>query len=123
MAERADHHGVRPGVIAGVLAGLVLMVLTVIGAVHLLADRLDTPLAGANAPMDFRIPGPQLESAPQYDRARYFAEKDRLLDRYEWIDRDKGIARIPIDVAMKLVSGSAVPKDATRDPSVQGATR
>jgi hypothetical protein len=56
--------------------------------------------------MDAQISGPQLESAPQYDRAQYFAEKQHLLESYGWIDARRGVARIPIDVAIQILAQS-----------------
>jgi hypothetical protein len=115
MADRSrseGQHGVRTGVVAAVLAVLALVIVAVAGAVRVLSSSWDSPLAGANAPMDMRIAGPQLQSAPQLDRSRFFADEQRLLDRYEWIDREKGIARIPIDEAMRLVAKERAGKKA-----------
>lgn len=116
-------HGMRTGVIAGAIAALGLVVIAVAGAVHLLAASWETPLAGPNAPMDSRIAGPQLESAPQYERARYFAEKNALLDQYAWIDRGNGIARIPIAVAMRLLAAPASGADPDEGRPSEGAGR
>lgn len=56
-----------------------------------------------NAPMDFHVAGAMLESAPQRDYAGYLAEKQRLLNTYQWVDEQAGTARIPIDQAMRLM--------------------
>jgi hypothetical protein len=60
--------------------------------------------AANTPPQPFQGTTPLLQPAPQPDRAAYFAEKHRLLDSYGWVDRQAGIARIPLDEAMKLVA-------------------
>jgi len=97
-------HGVNARAIAIVIAVFAVVVVSVGVVTHILARGWDVPLAGANAPMNMKIDGAVLESAPQDERARYFAEKARLLDRYEWIDRKHGIARIPIEAAMQMLT-------------------
>jgi hypothetical protein len=72
-----------------------------------------------NTPFDLRVEGPALESAPQADRAAYMAEKEKLLHGYQWIDRQAGIARIPIEQAMRILADNAA-VDATPQ---QGAMR
>ena len=118
MPERdTAHHDIRAGAVLATLGALLTVILLVGGAVHLLAIWWDTPVAGANAPMNVRIEGPVLESAPQYERSRYFAAKDELLRSYGWIDRKGGIARIPIEDAMKIMAGERLtrPRDAQRN--------
>jgi hypothetical protein len=58
--------------------------------------------AGPNGPNAPATSLPALQSAPQQDRAAYEAEKKRLLNRWEWIDRRAGIARIPVEDAMRI---------------------
>lgn len=55
-------------------------------------------------PQPMRVPAPQLETAPQPERKAYEAEKARLINSIGWVDRQSGIARIPIDDAMQLVA-------------------
>ncbi len=49
------------------------------------------------------FPAPQLQTDPRTDRARLEAAQKELLESYAWVDRDKGIARIPITRAMRLI--------------------
>jgi len=97
-------HGLALRPIAWTVGAGVLTIVIVGVVMHVLANRWNTPLQGANAPLQMHIEGASLESAPQIDRARYFAEKEQLLQRYEWIDRDRGVARIPIDEAMRMLA-------------------
>ena len=105
MPDREQRsHGIHTGVVAAALGTFALVIVAAALSVHALATWWDAPLAGANASApSVHIEGPRLDSAPQYDRDRYYAEKDRLLDRYEWIDREHGIARIPIEAAMEAL--------------------
>jgi hypothetical protein len=59
----------------------------------------------ANAPpQPFQGTAPLLQPAPQPDRVRYMQDKRHLLDSYGWVDRQAGIARIPLDEAMRLLA-------------------
>lgn len=69
--------------------------------------RLLGPAANAaanGAAVRAAIPAPRLESAPQPERAAYFARKQQRLDTYGWVDRKAGIAHIPLDDAMALMA-------------------
>ena len=72
------------------------------------------PLAGPNGPRDFAIRPPVLESAPLAARNRFEAEKRALLEGYGWADRERGLARIPVERAMDLMAsrGPAGPESA-----------
>ncbi|MGZ5094068.1 MAG: hypothetical protein ACXWCY_07485 [Burkholderiales bacterium] len=106
MPERREgdqHHGLHVKTVLAALGGLMLVVVLVALAVHAFATWRDTPLAGPNAPMDAQIAGPKLQSAPQFERAEFVAEKQHLLESYGWIDPKRGVARIPIEVAMQML--------------------
>jgi hypothetical protein len=45
-----------------------------------------------------------LQTAPKSDVERLRAREDRRLNSFGWVDRDKQIARIPIEDAMKLLA-------------------
>jgi hypothetical protein len=49
-----------------------------------------------------RPPDPQLQVSPALDLQKYRAAEQDLLTSYDWVDREKGIVRIPVDDAMKL---------------------
>jgi hypothetical protein len=56
----------------------------------------------------FRAPAPLLQAAPQVERSEYFAEKARLTGSYGWVDRQAGIARIPVEEAMRMMAARTV---------------
>lgn len=48
---------------------------------------------------------PRLQSDPRTDRIGLQAEQEKQLAGYAWVDRDRGLARIPIERAMTLIAG------------------
>jgi hypothetical protein len=64
----------------------------------------------AGAPGAFRqatersFPAPALQTKPQDDLKRFELEQRTAVYSYGWVDRSKGIARIPIPEAMRIVA-------------------
>jgi hypothetical protein len=48
-------------------------------------------------------PQPRLQQSPPIDLREMRSAEDQLLNRYSWVDRDKGVVRLPIDRAMDLL--------------------
>jgi hypothetical protein len=46
---------------------------------------------------------PRLQSAPAHDYVQIAREQEQMLTSYGWVDRQKGIARIPIERAIDLL--------------------
>ena len=55
-------------------------------------------------PTQHDFPKPALQTSPKEDLARVEFEQRTGLSGYAWIDRSKGLARIPIDEAMRIVA-------------------
>jgi hypothetical protein len=55
-------------------------------------------------------PEPRLQTNPKEDLRVLRARDEALLKSYGWTDKDAGIARIPIEEAMKLVVARGLPK-------------
>lgn len=51
------------------------------------------------------FPEPRLQIDETQDRDALRAEESERLERYAWVDRRKGVVRIPIDRAMDLIAG------------------
>ena len=62
--------------------------------------RRDTRPALVEAPKE--RPEPRLQISPQGDLEELRRQEDEILSTYRWIDRDKGVARIPINRAMEI---------------------
>ena len=50
------------------------------------------------------FPEPALQKKPQDDLKRFELEQRMSLSGYGWVDRSKGIARIPIEEAMRIIT-------------------
>ncbi len=67
------------------------------------------PKAFSN-PANVRRPaGTVLEETPVVDLARERAAEDKILNSYGWVDKDKGIVRIPIDQAIDMLAQKGLP--------------
>ena len=56
-----------------------------------------------------RPPAPQLEETPALDLARERAAEEELLHTYGWIDKQAGVARLPIERAIELMAQRGLP--------------
>lgn len=54
-------------------------------------------------------PEPRLQALPPLDLEKFRAQEDARLNTYGWIDRDAGIAHIPVDRALELVAERGLP--------------
>ena len=61
------------------------------------------PLAPAALNPMKEPPQPRLQASPPIDLREMRAAEDQLLHHYSWVDRDKGVVRIPIERAMDLL--------------------
>ncbi|KAA3450598.1 hypothetical protein C7I87_11040 [Mesorhizobium sp. SARCC-RB16n] len=53
--------------------------------------------------------GPTLQHSPGADLAAFRKQEDEELGKLAWVDRGAGIARIPIEDAMKLIAARGLP--------------
>lgn len=54
-------------------------------------------------------PEPRLQVSPRADLAALRRAEERLLHSYGWVDREKNIARVPIERAMEMVVQKGLP--------------
>lgn len=114
MSEESD---VDIRAILGFGAGLVLVAIVVhlflwwlLGAYNRQAERSQTHLYPLAAGQQEQIaPGPRLQDNPQQDMRELRAKQEALLERYAWVNRGSGIARIPIEEAMRMVVERGLP--------------
>jgi hypothetical protein len=69
------------------------------------ADPPQSPLAVDEPP-----PPPRLEVDPGADLGRLRRAEEKTLSTYGWIDRQQGVARVPIDQAIKLLAERGLPE-------------
>ncbi|MCA0032171.1 hypothetical protein [Mesorhizobium sp. B263B2A] len=116
MAKAHRHpetRDVRPRMLVAFGAGLVLFIASAAIGMKLAFNTTPTwlPLSANTSPEN-----PELQTAPKQDLTSFRAEEDRQLKMLGWVDRNAGIARIPIDDAMWAVVSNGLP-----DWSQQGA--
>jgi hypothetical protein len=61
-------------------------------------------------------PEPRLQTTPRQDMNDLRAREDQLLNSYGWVDKEKGVVRIPIDRAMQLVVERGLPTRSESGP-------
>jgi hypothetical protein len=98
----------------GFIATLVTLLLCVLLAIWLFPQilqdrRLTSPLPS--------YPSPQLQADPPADMRAFLHREADQLNSGGWIDRNAGIAHIPIDEAMKLLAARGIPDWPTATPS------
>lgn len=88
----------------------VLIGVAVVVSMLLLAALLSAWLTGAAGPArrgstDTPLSSPRLlESDPAAARAAFERDKQQQLHGYGWIDRDRGIAHVPVERAMQMMA-------------------
>jgi hypothetical protein len=55
------------------------------------------------------FPQPRLEENERTQLRSFIEDQDQKLATYDWVDKDKGIVRIPIDRAMELIAKRGLP--------------
>jgi hypothetical protein len=89
--------------------GLVALALAAGGAIALLA-AWDEDGRGPRMPApEAWVPAPRLETQPREALQGYLDEKRALLGSYAWVDPAAGIARVPIEQAMRAMSDAPGP--------------
>src|SRR5262245_1179145 len=104
----------RVAILAGVL---VLVIAAAMGLTAFMFDRLAAREAGRQAPPSTLVeqpgrrlpPEPRLQEDPMADLARMRAEEQAALDGYGWVDREHGVARIPVQRAMEILVQRGLP--------------
>ena len=93
------------------IVGAIVVAVVVASALALIGLRvwLIGTVPGAAGPtvsprLSQQFPPPRLQRDPQQERADYFAEKQRELSEYGWVDHDRGVVRIPIERAIELLA-------------------
>lgn len=121
--ERED---LSPGGVMYFMVGLLVVVIAIYlivdGMYHFL-DRYEAEHQASMSPMitpnpDTRaitpedplsFPQPRLETNERTQLTDYIQKQDQKLLTYDWIDKDSGTVRIPIDRAMDLIAQRGLP--------------
>ncbi|MGA6988724.1 MAG: hypothetical protein WBZ01_21920 [Terriglobales bacterium] len=73
----------------------------------MVAPEANTRMVTPEDPQTF--PQPRLEVNERTELRSFIEDQDRLLATYGWVDKNKGIVRIPIDRAMELIAKRGLP--------------
>jgi hypothetical protein len=116
MYEEEDFNA--PAVVAsgaGIAALVALAIVAVVGFFAIF-ESLSAPGPNAHplAKPEQLPPFPRLQARPENDLSAMRAREDSILYTYGWVDRQKGIVRIPIGRAMDLLAARGLP---ARPPS------
>ena len=109
MAKAHRHPEVRdvqPGVLLAFSGGLLLFIALATIGVKL---AFNTTPSWLPVPANTSPESPGLQTAPKQDLISFRAEEDRQLKVLGWVDRDAGIARVPIDDAMWAIVSNGLP--------------
>jgi hypothetical protein len=89
---------------------LVAIVLTVLLGVAPLIIRAGFPATRGDVDRRLNIapPAPRLQTNPRADLDAYLDEQQSLLNSYGWVDRDKGIAREPVTMAIQRLARDGI---------------
>jgi len=107
---RAHRHpetrDVQPGLLIAFGAALLAFI-----AVAAIGMKLAFNTTSAWLPLSTNLSpqAPGLQAAPKQDLVSFRAEEDRQLNMLGWVDRNAGIARIPIEDAMWAVVSNGLP--------------
>jgi len=81
------------------------------------AASTDTPRSALAAPQGTAPPAPNLLTNEPGNLHSFREGEDKALSTYEWVDKDKGVVRIPIDRAKELLLERGLPtRGATETP-------
>jgi hypothetical protein len=92
--------------VAAIYVGL--LVLIVISAFVLIA-AYPTSLPDVDRKLTIAPPGPRLQTDAVGNLRHFRAEEEKRLNGYSWVDKSKGIVRIPIEQAMKKLVTTGIP--------------
>lgn len=93
------------GIIGLIFVGI--LILLVISPLVIIAS-FPTTLSDVSRALTFEPPQPRLQTDPSEDLVRFRGEEEKRLNRYYWIDKEKGVVHIPIQQAMKELAEEGI---------------
>jgi hypothetical protein len=58
-------------------------------------------------------PAPRLQADPRADLLAQHAKEDAVLETYGWVDKSRGVVRVPIERAIEILAERGLPARAT----------
>lgn len=115
--EVSDINPKRVAMVGLALATVIALVLLVTYGLFQYFYRGETPTRPLPSPLSYTreaTPEPRLSIEPGKDLKTLESEEDAVLKTYGWIDREKGIVRIPIDRAIEILAERGLPVRAAK---------
>lgn len=111
MAEsrHPETRDVRPRALLLFAAGLAAFLVASMGVLYLLFEP-EAPWPQPGAAWSANEASPALSTSPYRDLAAVRRTEEAELGKLAWVDRARGIARIPIGEAMKLIAQNGLPR-------------
>ena len=79
-------------------------------SLSILTQRRDGPILAPVPDSERPFPAPRLQVNPAEALAALRHREEKVLNSYGWVDREKGVVRIPIDRAMGLMVERGLPE-------------
>ena len=120
--ELSDLNPKRIALFGAGLAGIIVAVLLVSYALFHYFYIAESRARPRPSPLSFSAepaPEPRLSVDPGAELSAMRTEEDQALKNYGWIDREKGIVRIPIDRAIAVLAQKGLPPSEKSDGSAQ----
>lgn len=109
--DQVDIRGVvRIGIGLAAIVLVAMIGMVVYFRVSQVTQQSELP-AYATSSRDLEPPAPQLDPLQSQHLKELRQRHEELLTSYEWIDKERGIARIPITRAMELLDGQLPVRD------------
>lgn len=100
-------YGIGLFVVGAVIHVFLWWLLGAYGRQHERALTQVYPLAAGQ--QDRLPPSPRFQQNPQLDLQELRGEQKALLEGYGWVNKETGVARIPVDAAMRMVVERGLP--------------
>jgi hypothetical protein len=113
-------------VFVGGLLAVTLVVMSLMWGVAVvfkgsLARKDPAPPALAEAREARVPPGPNLQPNPSAELATFRAAEETELATWAWVDREKAVARVPVERALEIVAGRGLPPPPPMPPPAPAA--
>jgi len=111
------------------VGGLTVVILVVFGLMWGIATffkgsllKQDPAPAALAEARETRVPpGPNLQPNPSADLAAFHAAEQTELATWAWVDKEKGVARVPVERALEIVASRGLPAPPPMPPPAPAA--
>jgi hypothetical protein len=121
--EVSDLDPTRIALFAVTLAVIIVGVLFVTSALYRRFTTVEIKSQETPSPLSYTrepTPEPHLEVNPGQDLKTMRAAENAVLHSYDWVDKEHGVVRIPIDRAIAILAARGLPARSARDEIPKG---